>query len=143
MSSLEIVLSHCRYLHMNDSQQQAARDYPNYDPLYKVRPLLTMCQSTFLEHYVPDRDMSIDEAMVKYKGRVFFRQYMPQKPVKWGIKVWMMAESKTGYVSNFQVYPDECAGQALGTRVVLDVSKPFHHSNHHRLSTTPSTLKKW
>jgi len=38
--------------------------------------------------------MSIDEAMVKYKGRVFFRQYMPKKPIKWGIKVWMIAEPK-------------------------------------------------
>jgi len=48
--------------------------------------------------------MSIDEAMVKFKGRVFFRQYMPKKPTKWGIKVWMLAESKTGYMSNLDVY---------------------------------------
>jgi len=59
--------------------------------------------------------------MVKYKGRVFFRQYMPKKPIKWGIKVWMIAEPKTGYVSNFTVYLGKCsssenAGQALGTR---------------------------
>ena len=126
----------CRYLHMNDSQQQPARDDPSHDALYKVRPLLTMCERTFLEQYVPDRDLSIDEAMVKYKGRVFFRQYLPKKPVKWGIKVWMLAESKTGYVSNFEVYlgkapPSDRAGQALGTRVVMDISKPFHQSNHH------------
>ena len=48
--------------------------------------------------------MSIDEAMVKYKGRVFFWQYMPKKPTKWGIKVRMLAESKTSYVSNFDVF---------------------------------------
>ena len=79
--------------------------------------------------------MSIDEAMVKYKGRVF-RQYMPKKPIKWGIKVWMIAEPKTGYVSNFTVYLGKCsssenAGQALGTRVALDISKPFHHTHRH------------
>ena len=79
--------------------------------------------------------MSIDEAMVKYKGRVF-RQYMPKKPIKWGIKVWMIAEPKTGYVSNYAVYLAKCsssenAGQALGTRVVLDISKPFHHTYRH------------
>ena len=120
---------------MNDSQHQTARGDPNYDPLYKVRPALRMCQCTFLEQYIPGREMSIDEAMVKYKGRVF-RQYMPKKPVKWGIKVWMIAEPKTGYVSNFEVYlgkapSNEHDGQSLGTRFVLNLGKPFHHSNHH------------
>ena len=126
----------CRYLHMNDSQQQPARNDPHYDPLYKVRPVLDMCQHTFLEQYIPGREVSIDEAMVKYKGRVFFRQYMPKKPIKWGIKVWMLAEPKTGYVSNFEVYlgkstSSEHAELTLGTRVVMDISKPFHHTHRH------------
>ena len=86
----------CRYLHMNDSQQQPGRNDPNYDPLYKIRPALDMCHHTFLDQYIPGREMSIDEAMVKYKGRIYFRQYMPKKPIKWGIKVWMIAEPKTG-----------------------------------------------
>jgi len=121
---------------MNDSQKQPGRNDSNYDPLYKVRPVLDMCQQTFLDQYIPGREMSIDEAMVKYKGRVFFRQYMPKKPIKWGMKVWMIAEPKTDYVSNFTVYLGKCsssenAGQALGTRVVLDISKPFHHTHRH------------
>ena len=53
-----------------------------------------MCQHTFLEQYIPGKKVSIDEAMVKYKGRVFFRQYMPKKPIKWGIKVWILAEQR-------------------------------------------------
>ena len=36
--------------------------------------------------YNPHREQSIDEAMVKYKGRVKFLQYMPMKPCKRGIK---------------------------------------------------------
>ena len=62
----------CRYLHLKNSQQQAPRDDPNYDPLYKLRPLVDMCHHNFLAHYVSAREMSIDEAMVKYKGRIFF-----------------------------------------------------------------------
>ena len=42
----------------------------------------------------------VDEGMVKFKGRLFFKQYMPKKPVKYGIKLWMAAHSKTGYTSN-------------------------------------------
>ena len=57
--------------------------------------------------------MSIDEAMVKYKGRVFFGIYMPKKPIKWGIKVWMIAEPKTGYISNFTVYLGKCSSRSF------------------------------
>ena len=48
--------------------------------------------------------MSVDEGMVKYKGRLFFKQYMPKKPIKYGIKVWMAADSKTVYISNYDIY---------------------------------------
>ena len=77
----------CRYLHLHDSQQMPEREDPSYDPLYKVRPLIDLCQRTFRNHLEPGQDLSIDDGMIRYKGRLYFRQYMPKKPVKWGIKV--------------------------------------------------------
>jgi len=68
------------------------REDPSYNPLYKVRPLIDLCQRT-----------TFDEGMIRYKGRLYFRQYMPKKPVKWGIKVWMLGESKSGYVCTFDI----------------------------------------
>ena len=44
----------------------------------------------------------------KYKGRLFFKQYMPKKPIKYKIKVWMAADSKTGYISDCDIYPYQC-----------------------------------
>ena len=32
------------------------------------------------------------------------KQYLPMKPVKRGLKVWMWAEAENGYVSAFEVY---------------------------------------
>lgn len=29
---------------------------------------------------------------------------MPKKPTKWGVNVWVLAEAKTGYIYNFEVY---------------------------------------
>ncbi|KAK3774699.1 hypothetical protein RRG08_051241 [Elysia crispata] len=49
--------------------------------------------------YIPHGDMTIEESMVKFKGRLGYRQYMPAKPIKWGIKIWCLAESSTGYMS--------------------------------------------
>ena len=42
--------------------------------------------------------------MIGTKGHLSFLQYMPKKPTKWGIKVWICSESKTGYIHKFQVY---------------------------------------
>ena len=70
------------------------------------------------------------------KAECFSGNYMPKKPIKWGIKVWTLAEPKIGYVSNFEVClgksaSSEYAGQALCTRVVLEISKPFRHTHCH------------
>lgn len=54
------------------------------------------------------------------------------QPVKWGIKVWVMAESKTGYVTNFQVYTGAIQGQVeknLSHRIVTDLAAPYYGSN--------------
>jgi len=96
---------------------------PSYDPLYKVRSLIDLCQRAFRNHLEPGRDLSIDKGMIRYKDRLLFRQYMPKKPVKWGIKAWILGESKSGYGKSAE------AG-ALGTRVVLQLSEPFHSTNH-------------
>ena len=126
----------CRYIHLNDSTRMPGRDDANHDPLYKLRPLVDMCQRNFKECYTPGRDLSVDEGMIKYKGRVYFRQYMPKKPVKYGIKVWMVAESKTGYVSNYDIYLGKPRGSdrgetGLATKVVLDITEPFQYCNRH------------
>ena len=46
---------------------------------------------------------SVDESMIWFKGPLEFHQYIPMKPIKWGVKVWMLTQSKTGYVDNFQI----------------------------------------
>ena len=126
-----------RYLHLSDSTLMPARGEPGYNPLYKIRPLVDLCQEKFRSQMVPSRDLSVDEGMVKYKGHIFFRQYMPKKPIRWGIKVWMLADSMTGYVCNFSVYMgrlsdgDSSREVGLATRVVLDLSLPFQHTNRH------------
>lgn len=48
--------------------------------------------------------MSIDESMIGTKARLSFLQYLPMKPTKWGVKVWVCAEAETGYIYNFDVY---------------------------------------
>jgi len=42
--------------------------------------------------------------MIPFKSRLGFKQYMKDKPTKWGIKVFVLADSKSGYVKRIQIY---------------------------------------
>ena len=46
----------------------------------------------------------LDEAMVPFKGRLGIKQFVSNKPVRVGIKLWKLCESATGYCYKFDVY---------------------------------------
>ena len=77
---------------------------PGHDPLFKLRPFLDPLLDNFQKAYHPGREMSIDESMIGFKGRLSFLQYMPKKPTKWGMKAYVLADSKTGYTFNWKLY---------------------------------------
>ena len=74
--------------HVCNTSATPGRDDPNYDPLFKVRTLIDLVLPRCRDNYKPGCDLSIDEGMIGFKGRLHFRQYMLAKPTKWGIKVW-------------------------------------------------------
>jgi len=93
------------FLHFADNQaNMPARGDADYDELWKIRPLIDICDPTYLTVYGPGSNLSIDESIIKYKGRIHFKQYLPSKPCKWGIKQYALCESKTGYALKFITY---------------------------------------
>ena len=42
--------------------------------------------------------------MVRNKGRYSFRQYIKDKPTKWGMKWWVLSDSCNGYTYDFGLY---------------------------------------
>ena len=92
-----------KYFHLNDSTKMPERGSDNYDKLYKIRPVLDQLSSppTYLER------ISVDESMIGFKGRLSWIQYMSKKPTKWGIIVWVAADSVNGYVWNLHLYTGE------------------------------------
>ena len=122
-----------KYLHFVDNSSLIPPGDPGYDRLCKVRGVLEMIEERFAALYNPSRESSIDEAMVPYKGRSSLKQYMPKKPVRRGLKVWMRADSINGYVSQFQVYVgrETSAETGLGARVVKDLTQNLVGKHHH------------
>lgn len=89
-----------RYLHLNDNSKMPARESPDADKLFKLRPF----QANFTRCYNPHKEQAINEAMIKYKGRTSLKQYTPMKPIKRDIKVWCRADSHSGYLCDFDIY---------------------------------------
>ena len=57
------------YLRLNDNSKMPARGTPGFDKLFKVRSFLEAIHANFLSQYVPHKQVDIDEAMIKFKGR--------------------------------------------------------------------------
>ena len=58
---------------------------------------------------------------------------MPKKPIKRGIKVWVLGDSQTGYFSKFEIYCGKGSSpeKNLGTRVVKTLTEPLKGKFHH------------
>ena len=70
--------------HLRNTADAPGRDSPLCDTLFKVRPFLDLILPQFKAHFQAGRDLSIDEAMIGFERRIFFKQHMPAKPTKWG-----------------------------------------------------------
>ena len=72
--------------------------------------------------------------MVAFKGRIGIKQYIKDKPTKWGFKLWILADSDNGYTYKFQVYTGKRhtkSTNGLGYDVVFDLMKDFLKQGYH------------
>ena len=92
------------FLHLANNEEARKSKDSSPDKLVKVRKFIQMIVPSFLCHYKPGQNLSPDETMIKFKGRLLFKQYMPKKPTKWGIKCFSLNESDTGYTCAWQIY---------------------------------------
>lgn len=92
----------------------------------KVRNVVLYIDKKFREFYVPTKKVSVDESTVGFKGKILFKVYNKDKPIKWGIKIFVLSEASTGYICALEPYfgkvtTDRMERQDLGvtTRIVL------------------------
>ena len=74
------------------------------DKLYKLRLIYDNLVNKFKSLYNLGEHISIDEAMLNWRGRLGFKVYMKSKPTKHGIKSYVLADSKSSYCWNLCIY---------------------------------------
>lgn len=120
-------------LHVCDITAHLPRDHKDHDKLQKVRPLLDYLKRTYQENATNSESQSVDESMIKFKGRDSKKQYMPAKPIKRGFKAWCRCDSKTGYLYQCDIYTgkDQTLNEeGLGYRVVMKLGGNLPRNTH-------------
>ena len=129
---------------MSRNQYQLMRSFLNFsnnadddgnDRLFKIRKVLELVEKTYTSCYHPHKELSVDETMVKFKDRLFFKQYLPSKPLsKWGVKVFSLCDSTTGFLLKFRVYTGKEViperGIGLGHQITKEVLEEFQKKGH-------------
>ena len=105
----------------------------------KVKMDLELLITNFKKSFSPKRNLAVDETMVGFRGRFGPKQYMPNKPTKYGIKAFTLADSEQGYVLDILVYTggdtldatsSEHSALPQPARVVLHLLRDYLDKGH-------------
>ena len=135
-----------QYLHLADNNNLNPSD-----KFSKVNPLFKMINESCLQNFIPEKNVSIDESMVPYYGCHGCKQYILNKPVKFGYKLWVAA-TLFGYAIQFYLYAgkDDNYNKDIGLdgSVVMTLMSKLPtvtNSNYHvvmdNFFTSPSLLR--
>ena len=96
------------------------------DRLAKIQPFIDILKSNFKNMFCPEKDIVIDETLIPWGGRLIFRQYIPNKAHRYGIKMFKLC-SVDGYTWGFRTYAGKSAtGQreiGLAQKVCLELAE--------------------
>ncbi|XP_046674860.1 piggyBac transposable element-derived protein 4-like [Homalodisca vitripennis] len=82
--------------------------------MHKIENVLNDILANSVRVYSPGKSLSLDEAMVLFRGRLSFRQYIKNKSHKYGIKLYELTTSD-GFILNIIIY--------LGKGTLIDKEK--------------------
>lgn len=115
----------------NVMDRNARKEFDKLAPIREVSELLV---NNFQKYFSPSEYLTVDEQLLAFRGRCSFRQYIPSKPAKYGMKVLALVDSKTAYTCNLEVYvgkqpegPYQLSNSA--EEVVLRLVEPVSGSN--------------
>ena len=86
-----------RYLHLRDKYTHSKIEQEDFQ--WKVEPVATIIHTNCQQNWLPATHVTIDEAMLPFRGRSEDTIKMKNKLIEEGFKVWVLAD--LGYVYNW------------------------------------------
>ena len=114
-------------LRLDNAQSRQQNRFP--DKLQPIGEVFETWDSCLRDFYTSGLSMTLDEQLVCFRGRCFFKQYFLGK---YGIKIWTICDSTCSYTWKMQVYAGKDAESFRetnqGIRVVLDLAEDIEKS---------------
>lgn len=99
ISRFRVLIRALRFDDITDREQRR-----ELDKMAPIRQLVELVTNNCRNNYVPSDYLTLDEQLVGFRGRCGFIMYIPNKPDKFGIKIFMVVDTKFPYVYNFEIY---------------------------------------
>ena len=94
------------------------------DKLAPIRNIYDKFVVAFKANYTPGTGCIVDESLHGFRGMCSFKKYITNKQIKYGIKVYVLADSKTFYLVSSKIYSGagtHAPGLPVPTQAVLDL----------------------
>lgn len=122
------------FLHLNDNDKYIPRGVEGHEPLFKLGPLYHRILTKFRSVYKPNQALAIDESMVAWRGNLSFRVYSPDKPVKYGLKAYVLCDSENAYCLRFKLYTGKKSVQPSENGatydLIMDLMRNYFEKGH-------------
>lgn len=92
-----------RCLRFDDRTTRAERKA--VDNIAQIRDLFDEFVHNCKHSYSMGQCVTIDEKLEAFRGRCRFKQYIPSKPAKYGVKIYAMCDAVTFYTYSMEIYP--------------------------------------
>jgi len=76
-----------RLLQFSGNNNEPDKTYDNDDQLWKMRAIFDRLNDSYAKYYSLMEHLAIDEIIVLIKGRVIFKECIPKKHKRFGIKL--------------------------------------------------------
>lgn len=123
-----LLIMRCLYFSKVYSEGQP----PSTNRLEKIADVVDYVNNKMFNIYYPSRELVIDESMVLWRGRLSFRQYLPAKRHKYGIKVYSLNEPE-GLTVRIRIYSGAndqlLSGKGHAHKVVMALLGPANILN--------------
>lgn len=103
----------------------------------KISPIVDLLKTKFSSTFYPFQNLCIDESLILWKGRLSFKQFIPSKRHRFGIKLFEICDVESGYILGFIIYTGSTATldtkmESLGKsgQIVDILIKEYYNKKH-------------